>query len=152
MDKKLSAAADLGATHVVRASDDSRETLTAIRRAAGQPGADVVIEAVGSPRTIDLAVRATRAGGQTVLVGAPSPQETLGVPLLTGLILPGRTLIGSWYGSSAPRRDVPRLIEHVKAGELDLETMIGDRIGLDDINAAFTKLENGADGRSVVLF
>ena len=44
------------------------------------------------------------------------------------------------------------LAEHVRAGRLDLEALITDRITLDQVPAAFERMAAGHGGRSLVVF
>ncbi|RKT56109.1 alcohol dehydrogenase catalytic domain-containing protein [Saccharothrix australiensis] len=63
----------------------------------------------------------------------------------------GRRLVGSVFGSGDVRRDFPRVIESWRAGELRLERLINDRIGLADVPAALEALRAGSAPRSVVV-
>jgi S-(hydroxymethyl)glutathione dehydrogenase / alcohol dehydrogenase len=63
-----------------------------------------------------------------------------------------RTLTGCMYGASDPVRDVPLLLEHVRAGRLDLGALVSARIGLDGVAAAFADLEAGRGARSLIVF
>lgn len=146
----LESALSVGATDAVQVTDG--DPASAIRRATGQPGGDVVIEAVGVSSTISLAVRVTRPGGETVLVGAPAVGQALEVPLLTGLVIPNRTIKGSWYGSSIPENDIPRLAAYVGDGSLDLSMLIGRRIPATELGSALDYFERGEDGRTVIVF
>jgi len=48
--------------------------------------------------------------------------------------------------------DLPRLVDFYLRGLLDLDTIIAERIGLEDINAGFDKLREGHSARSIVVF
>ena len=63
-----------------------------------------------------------------------------------------RTLVSSVYGNSDPRRDIAGLLEHVAAGRLDLAATITDRITLDDVPAAFERMQRGQGGRALSTF
>ena len=78
-DRKLANARDLGATHTV----NSRETdaVEAIRELTDGNGADVVVEAVGRPETYEQAFYARDLAGTVVLVGVPTPDMKLELPL-----------------------------------------------------------------------
>ncbi|WP_189152458.1 zinc-binding dehydrogenase, partial [Streptomyces lacrimifluminis] len=79
-DNKLATARELGATHTV----NSKETdpVEAIRELTGGFGADVVIEAVGRPETYKQAFYARDLAGTVVLVGVPTPEMKLELPLI----------------------------------------------------------------------
>ncbi len=63
-----------------------------------------------------------------------------------------RTLTGCVYGNSDPARDLPVIADHVRAGRLDLGSLVTDRITLDGIPAAFDAMIAGKGGRSLVVF
>src|SRR6266571_7981318 len=79
-DRKLAWARELGATDTV----NSRETdpVEKIRELTEGNGADVVIEAVGRPETYKQAFYARDLAGTVVLVGVPTPDMKLELPLL----------------------------------------------------------------------
>ena len=58
----------------------------------------------------------------------------------------------SIYGNSDPRRDIAGLLEYVADGRLDLAATITDRITLDDVPAAFERMQRGEGGRALVTF
>ena len=62
------------------------------------------------------------------------------------------TLTACVYGNSDPVKDIPVLAEHVRAGRLDLDSLITDRITLEEIPAAFERVAAGKGGRSLVVF
>jgi Zn-dependent alcohol dehydrogenase len=118
----------------------------------GQRGADVAFEVVGRSPTIQQALAMTRRGGQTVLVGIPAMDVMVTVPAMVGLVLAEKTLKGCWLGSSDLRRDIPRLVDLYRRGELRLDELVSRRIDLADVNAAFDALEHGEVTRSVVIY
>jgi S-(hydroxymethyl)glutathione dehydrogenase/alcohol dehydrogenase len=48
--------------------------------------------------------------------------------------------------------DLPRLVDFYMRGLLDLDTIIAERIPLEDINKGFDKMREGHSARSVVVF
>ncbi|MFY9931598.1 MAG: S-(hydroxymethyl)mycothiol dehydrogenase [Streptosporangiaceae bacterium] len=147
-DRKLAQARELGATHTV----NSRNTdpVEAIRELTGGFGADVVIEAVGRPETYKQAFYARDLAGTVVLVGVPTPEMTLELPLLD-VFGRGGALKSSWYGDCLPTRDFPMLIDLYLQGRLPLEKFVSEKIGLTDVEAAFDEMGRGGVLRSVVM-
>ncbi|PZF79410.1 zinc-binding dehydrogenase, partial [Jiangella anatolica] len=139
---KLSLATSLGATHVVSASEP--DVVGAIRELTGG-GADHALECVGSAAVLETAFAATARGGTTVAVGLPDPSHRAALPAVT-LTGEGRVLRGSYMGSAAPARDIPRLIRLWEAGKLPVELLRTSTLGFDDLPAAFDEL---AAGRAV---
>jgi S-(hydroxymethyl)mycothiol dehydrogenase len=147
-DRKLAWARDFGATHTV----NSRETdaVEAIRDLTGGNGADVVTEAVGRPETYQQAFYARDLAGTVVLVGVPTPDMRLDLPLLD-VFGRGGALKSSWYGDCLPSRDFPMLIDLYLQGRLNLDGFVSETIGLDQVEQAFTKMHHGEVLRSVVV-
>lgn len=147
-DRKLETARGLGATHTVNSR--STEAVEAIRELTGGFGADVVIEAVGRPETYEQAFYARDLAGTVVLVGVPTPEMRIDLPLLD-VFGRGGSLKSSWYGDCLPSRDFPMLIDLYLQGRLDLDAFVTETIGLDDVEAAFTRMHQGDVLRSVVV-
>jgi S-(hydroxymethyl)glutathione dehydrogenase/alcohol dehydrogenase len=114
-------------------------------------GVDAALECVGSSGTIRQAWTSVRRGGTCVIVGVgPKDQQVSFNPL--ELFHFSRTLVSSVYGNSDPARDIPSLVEHLRAGRLDLAGMVTDRVDLAGVPAAFERMKSGEGGRSLVVF
>ena len=148
-DRKLTWAKDFGATHVVNAT--STDPVEAIRDLTGGFGADVVIDAVGRPETYEQAFYARDLAGTVVLVGVPSPEMRIDLPLLD-VFGRGGALKSSWYGDCLPSRDFPMLIDLFLQGRLPLDRFVSEQIGLGDVEKAFERMHRGEVLRSVVVF
>lgn len=148
-ERKLSWASEFGATHTV----DSRRTdpVEAIRDLTDGFGADVVIDAVGREETFQQAFYARDHAGTLVLVGVPTPQMRLDMPLVD-VFSRGGAVKSSWYGDCLPERDFPILVDLYLQGRLNLDGFVTERIGLDDVETAFAAMERGEVLRSVVVF
>ncbi|MCG5218325.1 S-(hydroxymethyl)mycothiol dehydrogenase [Streptosporangium sp. KLBMP 9127] len=147
-DRKLAWARDFGATHTVNSrTSDPVET---IRELTGGHGADVVVEAVGRPETYKQAFYARDLAGTVVLVGVPTPEMTLELPLLD-VFGRGGSLKSSWYGDCLPSRDFPMLIDLYLQGRLNLDGFVSETIALDQVENAFAKMHRGEVLRSVVV-
>ncbi|MGQ4513862.1 S-(hydroxymethyl)mycothiol dehydrogenase [Streptomyces sp. DW26H14] len=148
-DQKLAKAVEIGATHTVNSR--SRDAVEAIRELTGGFGADVVIEAVGRPETYEQAFYARDLAGTVVLVGVPTPEMRIELPLLD-VFGRGGSLKSSWYGDCLPSRDFPMLIDLHRQGRIDLGAFVTETIGLGDVEAAFARMGEGDVLRSVVEF
>ncbi len=147
-ERKLTTATGLGATHTVDAR--AADPVAAVRDLTGGNGADVVIEAVGRPETYKQAFYARDLAGTVVLVGVPTPEMKLELPLLD-VFGRGGALKSSWYGDCLPSRDFPMLVDLYRQGRLDLDAFVSETIGLDDVEAAFARMQAGDVLRSVVV-
>ncbi len=137
-----------GATDFVLADEQTAKT---VRKLTGGHGADHAFECVGRSATIRAAWNSTRRGGRTTVVGIGSKDDQVAFNALE-IFHFARTLTACVYGDGVPERDVPILADHVRAGRLDLDALITDRIALDDIPAAFDRMREGKGGRSLVVF
>jgi S-(hydroxymethyl)mycothiol dehydrogenase len=148
-DKKLQWAREFGATDTsnARTVDDVVE---AIQELTVGFGTDVVVDAVGRPETWKQAFYARDLAGTVVLVGVPTPDMRLDMPLID-FFSRGGSLKSSWYGDCLPERDFPTLISLYLQGRLPLEKFVSERIGLDDIEKAFHKMHAGEVLRSLVV-
>ncbi|BCK71326.1 oxidoreductase [Streptomyces libani subsp. rufus] len=146
-DRKLETARSMGATHTVNSR--SSDPVEAIRELTGGFGADVVIEAVGNPETYRQAFYARDLAGTVVLVGVPTPEMTLELPLLD-VFGRGGALKSSWYGDCLPSRDFPMLVDLHLQGRIDLGAFVTETIGIEDVEQAFARMHAGDVLRSVV--
>lgn len=102
-------AREFGATDVVPERGD--EALARILELTRGVGADAVLECVGTPDAMSLAIRATRPGGTVGYVGVPHGVELDAQQLFFGHV--------RLFGGPAPvRRDLPELIELVLAEKI----------------------------------
>ena len=147
-DRKLQVAREFGATHTINAKElDAVETIQDLTDGFG---ADVVIDAVGRPETWKQAFYARDLAGTVVLVGVPTPDMKLEMPLVD-FFSRGGSLKSSWYGDCLPERDFPTLISLYLEGRLPLEKFVSERIALDAVEDAFHKMHAGEVLRSVVV-
>ena len=147
-DRKLEQAKRFGATHTVNSTE--RDAVEAIRELTGGHGADSVIDAVGIPATFEQAFYARDLAGTVVLVGVPTPDMEITLPLLD-VFGRGGSLKSSWYGDCLPERDFPMLTDLYLQGRFPLGEFVSERIGIDGIDAAFDKMHAGDVLRSVVV-
>ena len=147
---KLDLARQFGATDVVDASQ--LNPVARVQGLTGERGADVAFEVIGLAATIEQSMQMTRRGGETVLVGVPRLDVVLNVNPAFAFIYTARTVKGCWYGSANVHREVPRLLELYKSGELKLDELISREIALDQVNEAFAAMKAGEVARSVIVY
>jgi S-(hydroxymethyl)mycothiol dehydrogenase len=147
-DRKLAWATEFGATHTINAREN--DVVEAVKALTDGNGANVVVDAVGRPETFKQAFYARDLAGTAVLVGVPTPDMTIDLPLIDIFGRGGATK-SSWYGDCLPSRDFPALIELYLQGRLPLEKFVTETIGLGDVEAAFEKMHTGEVLRSVVV-
>jgi S-(hydroxymethyl)mycothiol dehydrogenase len=148
-DQKLLWAKEFGATHTINARE--RDVVEAVQELTDGNGANVVVDAVGRPETFKQAFYARDLAGTVVLVGVPTPDMTVDLPLIDIFGRGGATK-SSWYGDCLPSRDFPMLVDLHLQGRLPLEKFVSETIALDEVEAAFDKMHKGEVLRSVVVF
>ncbi len=148
-DRKLAWAREFGATHTINATRS--DPVEGIKALTGGNGVNVAIDAVGTPKTYEQAFYARDLAGTVVLVGVPSPEMKIELPMLE-VFGRGGSLKSSWYGDCLPTRDFPMMIDLYLQGRLDLDRFVSETISLDDVESSFHKMERGEVLRSVVVF
>ncbi len=145
---KLKWATQMGATHTVNAA--TSDTVETVKELTGGFGADVVVDAVGTPTTFKQAFYARDLAGTVVLVGVPTPEMTLELPLID-IFSHGGAVKSSWYGDCLPQRDFPMLIDLHLQNRFPLDAFVTEKIDIDQVEEAFEKMQAGEVLRSVVV-
>lgn len=144
---KRAIAEKLGATHTI---DSLRETAADEVIEISRGGVHHAIEAVGRAQSAAIAVKVLRRGGTATILGMMPLNEQVSLSALD--LLASRKLQGGLMGSNRFPVDIPRLVDFYQRGLLDLDTIIAERLQLDQINHAFDELRKGDATRSVVIF
>ncbi len=132
-DYKLKLARDVGATHLINASQE--DPLATILQITGGRGVDYAIEAAGQRATMESAFQTVRDnGGLCVLAGNLSQGEKISLDPFD--LIKGKQIIGTWGGETDPDRDIPKYIRLYQTGKLKLDELITDTFTLDEINKA----------------
>jgi succinate semialdehyde reductase (NADPH) len=135
---RLRAASALGATATVDAS--SADAVTAVRDLTGGAGADIVLEAIGSPTTFRQAIEMVTDGGRCVMVGIAPSGRTAEVEI-TRLVRRKIQVLGSFGGR--PRADLAHLGELASSGAIDPSALISRRFPLTEADTAYRLLAEG---------
>jgi alcohol dehydrogenase len=150
--EKLTAALDLGATHVVDASAaDAADRIRELTGGGPMAGVDVALEMAGAVPALELAYAVTRRGGTMVTAGLPNPAARWPLPA-TSLIAEEKTVKGSYMGSAVAVRDIPRLIALWRQGLMPVERLLGATLPLDRLHDALDSLASGQTMRQVIVF
>lgn len=144
---KLKLAKQMGATDVV---EGGAEAVEVVRQVTGG-GADYAFEVIGIAETIAQSIDMLARGGQLTMVGASRPDMVL--PFSAFRVVANELRIqGVVMGSSPFVRDIPRYAEMYMRGQLDLDSLIAERITLHDINDGMDVLRTGRQARSIITF
>ncbi len=149
-DFKLEKAKEFGATHTVNATREDPVQM-AFELTWGE-GVDYAFEAIATPETIGQAYNATGKNGTVVVVGlAPITADSLPISPLN-LALYQKTLMGTLFGDSQPRNDIPNLLKMYGAGKLKLDELVTRTYTLDQVNDAYADMLSGKNIRGVIEF
>jgi S-(hydroxymethyl)glutathione dehydrogenase/alcohol dehydrogenase len=138
----------VGATHTVDPA--AGNPVEQVRALTEGRGADYSFEVVGRPELMVQAFDMARAEGTVTLVGMPAVGDTLTLPAIQA-VFSGKRLAGSVVGGSQILRDFPRFIRLAESGQLDLGSMISQRIKLDEINDGIALLTRAEGVRTVIV-
>jgi len=142
--EKLEWAKKLGADVVINPQEDEKWTKTVKKITGG--GADIAIEAIGNPSTIETAFASLRGGGRLVVLGYTHKD----ISLNAGKIMYREMEIVGSLGCRPV--DYPKLIELCRKGKIKVKELVTSRFSLDEINDAFNLLRKGEGLRSIITF
>lgn len=145
VEKKLEMAKKLGASYSINASGkEDKDILKEIRSLTGG-GSDIAIEAIGNPKTIELASAAVKAGGLHCQVGYTHHS----VPLNAARLMFREIEIKGSLGCRPV--DYPKIIEMARTGKIQLKPVVTHKFKLEQINEALELLRKGEALRSIVI-
>ncbi len=141
-DDKLRAASKFGAWKTVNAKavDPAKE----VRKLTGG-GADIAIEAIGNPMTIEQAFSSLKTGGRLCIVGYTNKDVTISA---ARIMFREMEIVGSLGCRPV---DYKRIVDMARGGKIKVKEMVTARFGLDEINDAFDLLRGGKSLRSIVV-
>jgi S-(hydroxymethyl)glutathione dehydrogenase/alcohol dehydrogenase len=149
-----------GATHFVDGTrDDIVEAVAAIsplnperpRGAFNAGGVDWAFDCVAHPQVTWNALECLDWGGTVVVIGvAGATAEFHG--LYGRLTQIDRGIIGCRYGTTSPHRDIPRIIELYRQGQIRLDELVTATYPAERWQDAVAELESGAVARGVITF
>lgn len=143
-DERRELAADLGADAVVDPNKEDPEE--AIPAAAGGP-VDVGAEAIGLVPTIEQANAVTASGGSTLIFGVPDQEATMEISPFD-VFFDEVDYRGSF---SLTTEDFERAVTLLQHERIDADTLITERIGLDDLPTAFERMGNAEGLKKIVV-
>jgi len=145
---RLQHAKEQGATHTLTGGPD---VVAEILEMTDGFGADYTFEATGIVGVMRQAVESARMGwGQCVIAGVAGKGEVLEV--VPRFLITGRRIAGASFGGAKGRDRVPELVDLFMRGELDLDSLVTNRVSLDGVNDAFEAMERQEGIRTVITF
>ncbi len=135
---RLRLAEEFGALQTVDV-DEHTDVLSQVRALTKGYGADMVIEAVGSPQAWTLAIDMVRKGGIVNLFGGCSSGSTITVDT-TRLHYDEITLRASFHHTP---RSFRRALQLIRSGDINASSFISTHISLTEVPATLQGLANG---------
>ena len=142
-ERKLQWAAEFGAAKTINAAEVERVSKEVKKLTGG--GADIAMEVIGNPRTIEEAFECVRVGGRLCVVGYTHEK----ISVVAGKIMFKEIEVVGSLGCR-PVDYVP-LIRMVEQGKIDLQRLVTHRFRLDEIDKAFAVMKEGVSLRSIVV-
>lgn len=142
-EKKLQWAKEFGAAATINASEVDR-VCKAVKKMTGG-GADIAIEVIGNPRTIEEAFECIRIGGRLCVVGYTGEKMSI---VAGKIMFKELEIVGSL--GCPPGEYVP-LIRLVELGKIDVKRIVTHRFDLEHIQGAFDVMKQGESIRSIVI-
>ena len=123
---KLEFAKKFGATDVINAKEE--DVLQKTLDITDGLGADVAIEVVGNPKTVELATTLVRKSGRVVIFGfSPEGKKANIIPF--DVLSRELTIMGSWVNPYTSYR----ALDILESGKIDVKALISKRLPLDNI-------------------
>ncbi len=148
---KREKAMEFGATHAVK---DADEAWTVVAELTRGKLADICVITTDVAEGDYIAPALTLIGkrGKVVVTAIGHPEQMEVKANLFELTLYEKQILGSLFGSSNPRHDIPRLLEMYRAGQLKLDELVTREYTLDEINTGYEDLLAGKNLRGVIRF
>jgi len=145
VDFRLKVAEKLGADETINAKNE--DPVKKVKELTGGYGADVVIEAVGTPNTWEQAISMARKGGLVnEFAGCAAGTE---IRIKTErLHYDELTIIGSYW---ATHRDAKKALDLLASGRVQAKPIITHKMKLEDVNEAFKILTTTKEALKIAL-
>ena len=146
LESKLQLAREFGATHLIDASMEN--TRKRVQELTENIGVDYAFEVIGRIDTIMDAYESICRGGKAVVVGIGPDGSHIPIPPRS--LVSEKTLTGTQFGSTNAVRDFPTYLELYMLGKVKIDELITKYRPLEEINQAFTDLEQGKVIRTIL--
>jgi S-(hydroxymethyl)glutathione dehydrogenase/alcohol dehydrogenase len=146
---KLKLARKLGATHTLQVPGS--DPVQGILDLTNTRGVDHAFEVVGSPTTMDQALRSLAPGGVLTFIGAAARDAVFSFKP-RAFMSKQQTIRGCIYGSTRPALDFPLFVDWYMNGQLYLDEFLSDAIPLDQLPDQFIREPTPEVIRTIVKF
>lgn len=151
VESKREKAMEFGATHTAASLD---EAFGAMQEATWGRMANktIMTMGVGSGDLMAGALGITAKRGRVVVTNIHPALEMSATMSFLDLTLMEKQVVGSLFGSANPRADIPKLLELWSDGQIDLDGLVTQTYGLDDVNQGYEDMRAGKNIRGVLIY
>ncbi len=142
-EKKLEWATQFGATKTINASKVERVSKEVKKLTGG--GADIAMEVIGNPRTIEEALDCIRIGGRLCIVGYTAEKMSV---VAGKIMFKELDVVGSLGCRPLDYRPLIRMVE---TGAIDVKRQVTHKFPLEELDKAFAVMKEGVSLRSIVI-
>lgn len=151
VESKWEIAEQFGATHSCGNTDDAWEMISEMTR--GQLADKLILTtSVAEGDYIYDCLSLVGKRGRVVVTAIGHGDETKVEMSLFELALYEKQVVGSLFGSSNPRVQIPKLLSMYQAGQLMLDELVTRTYTLEEINEGYQDMRDGKNIRGVIIY
>ena len=148
---KRAQATVFGATHTAATMEEAAALVAQLTWGANADKA-ILTTSVAEGHLVAPLMSMVKKGGRAVVTAvAPITQEDVKLNLFD-LAMMRKELVGTIFGNSNPRRDIPHLLHLYQAGMLKLDELVTRTYPLEDINQGYQDMRDGSNVRGVIVY
>lgn len=151
-EEKLTSAMEHGFTDCINAQNN--DPVSIVKEETEGRGADICIEAAGTPVTFEQSLRIVRKLGKVILMGNVSGDVLIPEKTASDILRGQLTIFGTWNSSitAVPKDEWKTSLKFMSLGTLNLKSLITHRFTLDRANEAFDMMYNKREFFNKVMF
>ena len=148
---KRQQALTFGATHTAASMEEAAGLVSQLTWGANADKAILTTSVAEGQLVAPLLGLVKKAGRAVITAVAPITQEDVKLNLFD-LAMMRKELVGTIFGNSNPRRDIPHLLHLYQAGKLKLDELVTRTYTLEDINQGYQDMRDGSNIRGVLKY
>ena len=148
---KRQQALTFGATHTAASMEEAAGLVSQLTWGANADKAILTTSVAEGQLVAPLLGLVKKAGRAVITAVAPITQEDVKLNLFD-LAMMRKELVGTIFGNSNPRRDIPHLLHLYQAGKLKLDELVTRTYDLEDINQGYQDMRDGSNIRGVLKY
>ena len=147
---KREMAEQLGATHAVASAAEAQELVTQLTRGVGADKSIVTVDVVDED-VVQAGFDVIRKGGTEVITGLADPMKQ--TVHLSGAVMTlfQKTVKGTLFGGANPMRDITKMLDLYRSGQIKLDELVTKKYTLDQINEGYDDLLAGKNIRGIIV-